>query len=402
MRKALLITVGTGVGNKRDALESLSDGIAYCLKQHNPTKTVFIVTEESERDTLPLIIEKTRLNTEEYEIKRLKSMDDIELIYEDCVRFIKELLNTGFDEKDIVVDYTSGTKAMSVGLGIAAATMDIENFSYISGKRVDGKVVKGTERIMPIRAYKILADNKLKIVRNLFNKYQFDACFDILQDLKKKFGEPEFQEILKEYENVCYAFSKWDRFDHKEAKKRLTKIQKLDINLASNNEFLNEFVSSQEYFIADLLANAERRGEEGKYDDAVARLYRTMELIAQYRLYQKYGINTSDVDLQKIPASSKEWLLESKNSEGKIQIGLQKDYRLLKDFDDELGIRFSEDEELKSLLGTRNSSILAHGRTPVTKKHYKKLFEKVIGFAQIVVPNVLENKEKAKFAKFKT
>jgi hypothetical protein len=95
-----------------------------------------------------------------------------------------------------------------------------------------------------------------------------------------------------------------------------------------------------------------------------------MELIAQHRLYQTYEIDSSNVDLQKTPETSKQWLLGSKNSEGKIQIGLQKDYRLLKDFDDELGIQFFEDKELKSLLGTRNSSILAHGTTPVTKKHY--------------------------------
>jgi hypothetical protein len=403
MKKALLITIGTGVGiNRHDVLQSLSDGITYCLKHQNPTKTIFILTAESEKDTLPLILEKTSLSPNDFKTKCLKSMDDIEVIYDECVELIKELLSDGFDEKDIVVDFTSGTKAMSAGLAIAAATMDIENFSYISGIRVGGKVAKGTERIIPIRANKILVDSKLKVVHNLFNNYQFDACLNILQDLRNKFGAPELQEKFKDYEKVCYAFSKWDKFDHIEAKKKLVVTCKLDINLDNNIEFLNELVSSEDkiYYIVDLLANAERRGEEGKYDDAVARLYRIMELIAQYRLQSNFGVETSNVDLKKTPSISREWLLESKNFDGMIQIGLQNDYRLLKDFSDELGIKFFDNEQLKSYLGTRNSSILAHGMTPVKESHYNKLFEIVFEFALIDIQNILELKEKAKFSQF--
>lgn len=403
MKKAILITIGTGVGlNKIEALQSLSDGITYCLNNYNPTKTIFIVTADSKRDTLPLILEKTALSPEEYDIKCLSSIDEIEIIYDECVTFIKELLKEDFDEKDIVVDFTSGTKAMSAGLAVAATTMDIENFSYISGQRVGGKVAKGTEKILSRRIYKIISDNKLKIVRSLFNNYQFDACLDILDDLKKKFGAQEFQEILKEYENLCYAFSAWDRFNHNEAKKKLTKVQNLEIDIANNYKFLTDLILSHDkkYFIADLLGNAERRGDEGKYDDAVARLYRTIELIAQYRLDSKFKVNCSNVNLNVTPDISGEWLLKNKNFEGIIQLSLHDDYRLLKDFADELGMRFSEDDILKSYLGARNSSILAHGLTPVTKSHYNNLLEKVIEFVIIDSQNILELKEKAKFSKF--
>jgi hypothetical protein len=353
MKKALLITIGTGVGlNKAEALQSLSDGITYCLNNCNPTKTIFIVTADSKKDTLPLILEKSALRPEEYDIKCLSSIDEIEIIYDECVTFIKELLIEGFDEKNIVVDFTSGTKAMSAGLAVAAITMDIENFSYISGKRVGGKVAKGTEKILSRRIYKIISDNKLRIVRSLFNNYQFDACLDILHDLKKKFGEQEFREVLNEYENLCLAFSAWDRFNHKEANKRLTKVQNLDIDLANNFEFLTELISSKDmiYFIADLLANAQRRGSEGKYDDAAARLYRTIELIAQYRLKSKYKVDCGNVELDKTPDISRGWLLKNRNNEGIIQISLQHNYRLLREFNDELGMMFLEDEEIVQFL----------------------------------------------------
>jgi len=59
-------------------------------------------------------------------------------------------------------------------------------------------------------------------------------------------------------------------------------------HLAGNKQFLGQLISNpkrengkpEPYYVADLINNAERRAEESKYDDAVARLYRTMELIA--------------------------------------------------------------------------------------------------------------------------
>jgi hypothetical protein len=50
----------------------------------------------------------------------------------------------------------------------------------------------------------------------------------------------------------------------------------------------------------DLIANARRRAEEGFYDDAVGRLYRTMEMLAQFELLTKYDQDTSDIDLSKV------------------------------------------------------------------------------------------------------
>ena len=52
----------------------------------------------------------------------------------------------------------------------------------------------------------------------------------------------------------------------------------------------------------DLIANARRRAEfENKYDDAVARLYRSMEAIAHYQLKSCHDINSSDVSEKLLP-----------------------------------------------------------------------------------------------------
>mgnify|MGYP005868764147 FL=1 len=58
--------------------------------------------------------------------------------------------------------------------------------------------------------------------------------------------------------------------------------------------------------IIELLQNAGRRIDEEKYDDAVARLYRTSELIGQTILRECYGLDSSDIDVNKIKELLKE------------------------------------------------------------------------------------------------
>ncbi len=107
--------------------------------------------------------------------------------------------------------------------------------------------------------------------------------------------------------------------------------------------------------VVDLINNARRQIEEGKYDDALARLYRACEMLAQLRLLQK-GINSSDVDLNndKVPKKSKGWLAKS--------------YQLLDEMGDELGQRYTSDRKLQAILNERNYSILAHGCKPIPKE----------------------------------
>jgi hypothetical protein len=87
-------------------------------------------------------------------------------------------------------------------------------------------------------------------------------------------------------------------------------------------------------------------------------------------------------------------------NKGLVKLGLSKDYDLLADLDDELGKKFMEDskepEKLQNLLNARNSSILAHGLEPVGKK---AAFDAVKVYAKIVLPELNELMEEARFPK---
>jgi CRISPR-associated protein (TIGR02710 family) len=156
--------------------------------------------------------------------------------------------------------------------------------------------------------------------------------------------------------------------------------------------------------IPDLLNNAKRRMDEGKYDDAVARLYRTTELIAQHRLKENYGISSSDVDLMKLKILLEEKTVEKyekmRDKDGKIKLPLNKDYELLNDLKDDLGKKFFDDQELENLRSKRNFSILAHGLEPVKREDAERMFRKVKEeYACFVVEKLDDKIKKSEFVR---
>lgn len=101
------------------------------------------------------------------------------------------------------------------------------------------------------------------------------------------------------------------------------------------------------FLLADLLVNAERRATEGKYDDAVARLYRAVELIAQL-LLSKRGIDTSNVEVERLPQNLKERYESMRNPKGVIEIAQAKAYELLEDLGMDIGRKFRENKALRN------------------------------------------------------
>ena len=148
------------------------------------------------------------------------------------------------------------------------------------------------------------------------------------------------------------------------------------------------------YYLLDLLNNAQRRINEGKYDDAVARLYRAMELISQIRLNQynfmdKSMINsdkTFQVDKNKLKKKlSKTALAEISNWNPSgwnydnvefLDLDSGNNYKLLNivskeskyDLSDSTKKLVSNYYKINPRVQKRNKSILAHGLRPLNEK----------------------------------
>ena len=396
MRKALIISVGTGTKPSPEAIESLANAIAFSIENNHPDQTIFITSKESVKNTIPKILEKTK--PQNFEIIKIANPDDIQQTYEEIKQKLKEIRHN-FDH--ITIDYTSGTKAMTGALTILGTIIEADTLSYISGKRKGGIVQQGTEKLNTVRPLFAITEQKTKVAIQFFNKHQFDSTISIINQIEKTTKDQDLTNQLTPLKKAAQAYQQWDKFQHQEAHQKLTQIKKE--TLSKNKRFLGKLTHSKEkepYYIADLINNAKRRGnKEKKHDDAVARLYRTIELLAQYQLKRKYNIEPSSAKPKDIPKTlHKKWNIDTKTQ--KIQIPLEKAYELLQAKNDELGKKFAQDNELKNLLAKRNNSILAHGLNPVNEETYLKLYQKVIQYASTIIEKLHSLLQDSTFAEW--
>src|SRR5690606_28095240 len=147
---------------------------------------------------------------------------------------------------------------------------------------------------------------------------------------------------------LAKALDAWDRFDHKTSSNLLDSVSKSanDLRavlgatrgdrvlagaarLAEHLSQLGQATPPSRHHVLDLLANAKRRKDEGRFDDAVARLYRGIEAIAQVAVKEKHGIErTERVPLERVPGPLRNtWT--SRAHEGVVAVGLQDAYALL-------------------------------------------------------------------------
>ncbi|MEM3737473.1 MAG: TIGR02710 family CRISPR-associated CARF protein [Candidatus Bathyarchaeia archaeon] len=396
MGKALVISVGTGTRPGDEAINSLAGAIAFSIKNNHPDKVFFVASKDSVEKTLPRILQRVALP--DYEIIDVEDPDNIRKIYEDLRRKFVEIRSR---YPSVVVDYTSGTKAMTGALVILGSLFEVDTLSYVSGKRTDGVVIKGAEELQSVRPYFVICDKKIMEAKRFFNECRFDTASAIIEEVERIVADKEVHSRIAPIKNAASAYSAWDKFKHAEAFKHLEALEGREFD--GNKSFLGRLLHSDEkepYLIADLINNAKRRGDiEKKYDDAVGRLYRVVELVAQYRLRKNYGINSSDIDLEKIPPTLKErWKIPAQGE--KIKLGLERDYELLAAKGDEIGEMFLRDEKLRDLLSKRNFSILAHGSTPVNREVYERLLEKAISYGSAVVESLQSLLRDSEFAKF--
>lgn len=347
MKKALVLTVGTGQG--------VENGIWFSIKNQNPSLVVLIttLTSISTSDKLKPQFESNELT---YEISSLKNENDVEIIFEECNSILSNLIERGFNKNQIIADYTSGTKSMSAALVLSSATFEIENISYVYGSQRDenGRVITGSERLSVLSPKVAFEIKLLQQFYILFNGFQFKTGV--------KLFENQFFSINRKIEaefliNLANAFDAWDKFDFKNALRLFGDCDleySKKIGLKSKIENIKQWISSlervPENIPTDLYYNALRRSKEGKFDDGVARLYRTLEMIFQIE-YKKLFCEDTKVGLVETIQAIKE--KESSNSI--------------------VTFYYSKENEFKKILTVRNKSILAHGQTPISENSFQEM-----------------------------
>ncbi len=338
-------------------------------------------------------------NSEKYETIKINDFDDFNSCYR-CSLDVLRTIRNEFLNADIIADYTGGTKSMSVGLGAASMYVDGVTICNVKGTRADlVKVLDGTQHASLVNMNEGFFQRQLELMDNLSKRYEYDGVLSVLNKMVElKNIPPETDKLIQKRRVYSKGFLSWDCFDHTEAWRLLSPYKKY---MVDNIKFLEAVIWSRRdidsnfkekpieglsntpkghgyEIVEDLLLNSERRALQGRYDDAVGRLYRALELLVQIRLKSQYGIETDGVDVKKIPQEYREeYDFKNNMGRGTVKIGLKESYELLArlNSDDSLTqVYLSRENELIDLLRVRNLSLFAHGFKPITKEEHTKLY----------------------------
>lgn len=340
------------------------EGKGHCIKASN----------QADKPTLANIPTQTNLAAESYEIV-LTLSDDLDRIYLDCSHAIDALIKR-FPSAKIAADYTGGTKSMSAGLVMAAVErLDID-LQLVTGSRTDlVKVQDGSQFADRADCERIRYRRLSEPYRRAWNRYAYSEAMAGLNDFKPPKG---MRDDYTRFRELSRAFAEWDNFNHAQA---LTILQPYAPNLP---EAMKTYIGMamrlndqnrgkrEAARLFDLYRNAERRAAQGRYDDAIARVYRLIEWTAQWLLESHCGILTSDIKPEQLPES----MTARSNRDGKIQVGLFDAWQLIKHKTQGPASRFIQEQENTLLNHTkiRNASILAHGFTPIRIDEWQTIY----------------------------
>lgn len=415
MKKAIIMGVGLG--------EGVEYAIYSSLKMYNPNKVIFLVTEESKK-TLSRKIEPENKALIEIvqpnEVHVIINPEELDSTFSQCKNAVMNLINEGYKFTEINVDITSGTKVMSAVLSSVAILYRLDGIVYVRGQRNEkGIVIKGTEKPNAIKPRNILIEYDIELLKSYFEIYQFESCQKILKTIIDDASIANDQEKIKifsDLDNILNAFKKWERFDNMKALEFFEKVETIDVKIQMNylRSFKNDLKQINEKIaqlkpgvsinknptvptisdILDIFHNSSRRAVEGKFDDAVARLYRCFEMIGQHLLFVECRQISSAFDLEmirnEIPSDFFDRLSNTKNGE-KIKIGaidgfeilstIKKDHPVIKQY-------IENKNNIKKYLSFRNDSILAHGTKPINEDNYFDMSEFIKNFLKNLISDV--------------
>jgi len=325
--------------------------------------------------TGPNIVSQTGLVETAWDPLTLDEPDAFSYCY---TQIYARLLQLAEDHPDwrLIADYTGGTKTMTAALAAVALELGWE-LSLVKGSRLDlVKVRNGTEIASLVNAAEVRARQRMAEAQRLFDAYAYASAAALLAGVLRAAPlSPTLQREIQGWVTLCRAFHAWDLFDHARARALLEPCQS---RCVPQWIFLKQLAGQRPGYapVGDLLRNAERRAARGRYDDAVARLYRALELLAQTRLRQREpALVSGNLDVAALPEPLQaDYEARRESPEGRIKLGLRAAYELLAQLEDPLGQLYQQRQpRLLNVLQQRNASILAHGLEPIGETRWQAM-----------------------------
>jgi len=398
------------------------DPIVKSISHHKPDFVFFIcsasdagseqeVDGETQRTTgKPTIVDRAGLRPDQYEKVTipLPDIDHVHAIYNAVVEtFDRAVQEEGVS---VIVDYTGGTKSMT-GAILRAATGRYATecvLSVVGGTRSGkGVVISGTEKVEVYAPTPITQEDTWDEALRMFNLGQYSSAEATLDRLLQQIFSPRLQRKARTLKGLCHVFDQWDRFLYRGANNDLitwssrpesgaiaVALAPFTAEIAVLAQGPTTLWTARSLLpVLDMWRNARRRAALGRYDDALIRLYRAVEMVGQVRLFAAYGIDANNLSLRSprprgplVETALRQWRV--RHGRADYIGGLTEDYRLLKALrepsgaPDHVSVAYEDHRATlhRCIVAHRNKSILVHGFGSSTREEFSEADEAFDGF----------------------
>jgi len=323
----------------------------------------------------------------ELQVLELPDPDDLVACHRSIAAFC-QALRERFSALELIGDYSGGTKTMSAALAMVLLE-EKARISLVHGNRrnlvrIERSEGVRTAEVGPIRARQLLSNQ----LPPLLECHLYDQAALHLGDFRQLYLDSldaQTLEWIHELQCCLAVLMHWDSFEWRQS-----------LGVASSTALPEVFPEMLAWWqrvhkahhwlveqqpqtdvtgyelVQDLLLNAERRGRRGWFDDAVARLYRALELLAQTYIQLECGYDHQTFWTHPdILRDKREWNVRS---------GVGGLYWWLKQREGGAGLGGAASRQwfvLQELLDARNHSLLGHGLTPVNQGHWQELQDRI-------------------------
>lgn len=370
--------------------------IISALAARRPDFALFVVTrreatQPGSADEIPAILQAAQLSALPHELLTVPA-DDPEAAFLDLREALRRLRDR-YPRARLVFDYTGGTKSMTTAILECALATPGAEVQFMAGRRENlDKVMPGTERPTRIPIDWLIAERIEARLRASWHDFAYAACaagaralLDNIDTDEK--APPAAKQRLRDLADAAEAFDLWDRFRHAEAAQILECVAAHHPDLVPFRDLAGRCRDSEAQRIVDLWRNAERCAERGRFDDAVARCYRLIEWIGQWRLRSEHQIDVDALNWSRITEqeATRAGIADRRNNRAKTLSGLVQTLKLAAAKEPEGAIaRFLRDPfpgkkgkdgegRLRDMLELRNRSILAHGTAALGHNDWQRL-----------------------------
>ena len=343
------------------------------ISQVNGSGNVIKANPNDGRPTLPNIPTQAGLTDDRFEVRIVPS-DDLDGAYVAMLGAIS-LLGGRFPGARFVADYTGGTKTMTAALVCAALQGNEVELQLVSGARRDlVGVVDGTEQAMTASVDRLRLERAMAPYLAAWKRYAYQEAAAGLERIRVAANAPDRQRLNLALV-LSRALARWDDFDHVGALMLIDPyagpVARSYPSLRPTLRLLTQETDPKREpaRLFDLWLNAQRRASQGRFDDAVARIYRLIEWTAQWLIRTKLKADTGDFPEHLLPEDARP------NGQGRIKLPLWAAWQVVRSHvqGPAHDLIASHGKELRDLLSIRNDSILAHGFAPVPQASWDRM-----------------------------